>query len=95
MEARRTLKRLNARKLADVRPGDEVIPGLLAIVSPSIGCDTMDGGFGCVFRHGMACPTYGDQETGQALCTSRKATPGETEMWFVDKQEYLVWKLTK
>ncbi len=28
MEARRALKCLNDKKLTDVRPGDEVIPGL-------------------------------------------------------------------
>jgi hypothetical protein len=94
METRRALKRLNDRKLTDVRPGDEVIPGLLTIVSPNIGCSTMDDGFGCVFRQGMACPTYGDQKIGSPLCISRKAIPSESEMWFVDKQEYATWKIT-
>lgn len=95
MEARRALKRLNDRKLTDVRPGDEVIPGLLAIMSPGIGCSTMDDEFGCVFRRSWTCPAYGDQETGPALCIVRKAKPGENELWFVDKQEYATWKLTK
>lgn len=94
MEARRALKRLNDRKLTDVRPGDEVIPGLLAIVAPGIGCSTMDDEFGCVFRRSKACPAYGGQETDLALCIVRKAKPGENELWFVDKQEYLTWKLT-
>ena len=95
MEARRALKCLNDKKLADVRPGDEVIPGLLAIVSPNIGCSTMNGELGCVFRYSIACPTYGDQETGPVLCINRKATPDEIKIWFVDKQEYAVWKLTR
>lgn len=94
METRQMLKCLNDKKLADVRPGDEVIPGLLTIVSPNIGCSTMDDEFGCVFRHGVACPTHGDRETSPVLCISRKATPGEIEMWFVDKQEYATWKIT-
>ena len=95
MEARRALKRLNDRKLTDVCPGDEVIPGLLAVVAPNITCSTMDGKFGCVFRRGRVCPTYNGQETGPALCIDRKAKPGEEELWFVDKQEYLTWKLTR
>ena len=94
MEARRALKRLNDRKLTDVRPGDEVIPNLLAIVSPSIGCGMPDDKFGCVFRYSK-CPGRADTESRSVLCLRRTPNNSSEEMWFVDKQEYLIWKLTK
>ena len=94
MEARRALKRLNDRKLTKVDTGDEVIPGLLVIDAPEFGCSTRNDEFGCLFRRGK-CPDRADTESRSVLCLRRTPNNSSEEMWFVDKQEYLIWKLTK
>ena len=93
MEASRALKRLNDRKLTKVDAGDEVIPGLLVIDAPEFGCSTRNDEFGCLFRYSK-CPGRADTESRSVLCLRPIPNHPSEEMWFVDKQEYLTWKLT-
>lgn len=96
METHPALKRINDKKLPAVKAGDEVIPGVLVVDAPSVGCGTPSDEFGCLFRHGYQCPRKGGGSGIEpVLCLDRFVNGPARELWFADKQEYLTWKLTK